>query len=130
MKQGTQVYKSPKKTPVNIKNDISDKLSSYEGAATRTSQPVRLDLIPKAAITALGRRLKLGAERHGEHNWRSGGSEFRKATISHLMAHLVDYMENGNISEANTDAIICNAAFLCKFEEDNPYVPAFKQKVD
>ena len=83
----------------------------------------RYDLIPAEAVTALARRLALGAKRHGANNWRRGGEGFRKATIGHLMKHLLDYQENGNLSDANTDALICNAAFLCHFEKLRPFKP-------
>ena len=94
---------------------------SYEGGATRSNMKERYDLIPKEAIDAIARRLALGAERHGENNWKQGGPEFRKATINHLMKHLLNYMKSGNADDANTDAIICNAAFLCYFEERVPF---------
>lgn len=96
-------------------------LTAFEGGATRSKQSVRYDLIPPVSLKALATRLSLGAEKHGERNWESGGEEFRQATISHLMAHLIDYMENGNTNEANTDAIICNAAFLCFYEDKMPF---------
>lgn len=96
---------------------------TFEGGATRSKKDIDLTLIPKSSIMALGRRLTLGAERHGKNNWRKGGDEFRLATITHLMEHLLDYIENGNAEEANTDAIICNAAFLCEYEERSPYNP-------
>ena len=95
--------------------------SIFEGGATRSAMAGRYDLIPKDAIDAIARRLALGAEKHGENNWRSGGPEFRKATIAHLMKHLLSYMESGNQEDANTDAIICNAAFLCYFERIDPF---------
>ena len=95
----------------------------FEGGATRSAMSERYDLIPKEAMAALARRLGLGAEKHGENNWRGGGADFRKATICHLMKHLLDYMENGNANDANTDAIICNAAFLCHFEAQERFNP-------
>lgn len=82
----------------------------------------RYELIPKEAVEAIARRLTIGAEKHGENNWRNGGEAFRRATISHLMKHLLDYIETGNNGDANTDAIVCNAAFLCYFEARAPYV--------
>jgi hypothetical protein len=81
----------------------------------------RYDLIPKEAIDAIARRLALGAQKHGENNWKSGGAEFRKATINHLIKHLLNYAEQGNADDANSDAIICNAAFLCYFESRDPF---------
>ena len=99
---------------------MTDK-SLYEGGASRSPLKERYDLIPKEAIEAIARRLALGAEAHGENNWKTGGPEFRKATLNHLMKHLLDYMDNGNASDGNTDAIICNAAFLCFYEKKIPY---------
>lgn len=100
---------------------MTTKKSTFESGATRSKLEGRYDLIPRIAIDAMARRLELGASRHGENNWKGGGEEFRKATINHLFNHLLDYLENGNIHEANTDAIICNAAFLCHFEAKEPY---------
>jgi hypothetical protein len=93
----------------------------FEDGSTRSVLEERYDLIPKEAIDALARRLALGARNHGENNWRVGGPEFRKATINHLMKHLLNYIDNGNTDDANTDAIICNAAFLCYFENQDPW---------
>lgn len=95
-------------------------LTKYEGNATRSALKGRYDLIPREAVDALARRLELGAAVHGEHNWKEGGEEFRRATINHLINHLLDYMENGNTKDANTDAIIANAAFLCFYEKRSP----------
>lgn len=96
---------------------------AFEGGATRTKKDVDFSLLSKAAMMALGRRHTLGAEKHGRNNWRKGGEEFRLATISHLMEHLLDYIENGNANDDNTGAIICNAAFLCDYEERMPFSP-------
>jgi hypothetical protein len=95
----------------------------FEGGSTRSAMDVRFDLIPSEAIEAIARRLTIGAAKHGENNWKKGGNDFRKATINHLIKHLLDYMESGNEADANTDAIICNAAFLCYFEKKEPYKP-------
>jgi hypothetical protein len=92
-----------------------DKLTKFEGGATRSEKPERRELIPKAAIDALARRLALGAAKHGVNNWRKGGEEFRLATLNHLLDHIFEYLERGG--QENIDAIICNAAFLCEYEE-------------
>lgn len=91
-------------------------LASFEGGSTRSQLSARYDLIPREAVEALARRLALGAQMHGENNWRNGGEDFRRATINHLFQHLVAYIESGNQADMNTDAIITNAAFLCFFE--------------
>ena len=113
---------SPKISEPHVATSQSEQtpLQLFEGGATRSPIALRFDLIPREAIDALSRRLAYGAQIHGEHNWRSGGEGFRQATINHLVKHLMDYLENGNADEANTDAIICNAAFLCYFEAMSP----------
>lgn len=102
---------------VSKKQNVNPK-KSFEGGATRSEQGFRFDLIPPASLRAMARRLKLGAEKHGERNWERGGETFRQATISHLFDHLQAYMDRGG--QENVDAIICNAAFLCFFEERKP----------
>lgn len=97
----------------------SEELATFEGGATRTAKPERRQLIPKSAIDALARRLDLGAKKHGVNNWRKGGVEFRMETVNHLLDHVFEYLEKGG--RENADAIICNAAFLCEFEEKEPY---------
>ena len=96
-------------------------ITTFEGGAPRSSLPENYELIPKEAMVALARRLALGAATHGKNNWRKGGNDFREATIRHLFKHLLDYAESGNASDANTDAIICNAAFLCFYELREPF---------
>lgn len=86
----------------------------YEGGATRSEQDVRYDLISPHGMKALARRLALGAKKHGERNWEKGGEAFRQATISHMLGHLTNYMQNPN--QEDTDALICNAMFLSHFE--------------
>lgn len=108
---------------MSSKKTMQPEKQSFEGGATRSKKDIDLTLIPKSAVMAIGRRLTFGAARHGRNNWRKGGEEFRLATITHLMEHLLDYIENGNETEANTDAIICNAAFLCEYEERMRYKP-------
>jgi hypothetical protein len=90
----------------------------YEGGSTRTAMDVRMDLIPSALLRAVGRRIKFGAARHGENNWRKGGREFQKATINHALKHFFDYIELGNPEDL--DALACNIAFLCDLQERFP----------
>jgi hypothetical protein len=112
-----------------VQRESKSELQAFENGATRSAVTERLDLIPREALAALGRRLALGAQKHGENNWRGGGDDFRKATINHLVIHLYDYIENGNATDANTDAIICNAAFLCFFEAKKPLLPAAREGI-
>ncbi len=49
--------------------ETAQRLTPFEGGATRSSQDVRYDLISPHGLTSMGRRLALGAARHGERNW-------------------------------------------------------------
>lgn len=100
-------------------SESAHKLTPFEGGATRSSKEHRFDLIPRDSLEALARRLAHGADIHGEHNWKAGGVAFRRATVNHLLAHVYDYIINGNSHDANTDAIIANAAFLSYFEAED-----------
>jgi hypothetical protein len=101
------------------KAEKPQELTAFEGGATSTAKEERLELIPKSAMNAMGRRYALGAGIHGMNNWRKGGVEFRLSRINHLLDHIYEYLEHGG--RENTDAIICNAAMLCEFEEREPY---------
>lgn len=90
---------------------------SFDGVAgaTRSHVAPRYDLLPKAAIDRLVKRLTLGAEIHGANNWRKGGPEFQDQCKRHLVEHLLNYLE-GDKSDDHLSAVLCNAAFLAHFE--------------
>jgi hypothetical protein len=100
----------------------TDTHTTFESGAIRSSKRPRFDLIPREALLGLARRLEYGAAKYGEYNWQKGAfdADFRRDTVNHLMAHLLDYQLNGNTSEDNTGAILANAAFLEYFETMQP----------
>ncbi len=100
--------------------DAAEKTVTMDNGSKRSHLPGRRDLIPKAALDALAGRLEYGAKKYGENNWRHGGELMRQSCINHLINHIFDYIENGNVEDNNTAAIITNAAFLCHFEELKP----------
>jgi hypothetical protein len=105
-----------------IQAKLAAEQAVYSGGAKRSRIELFFSLIPKSAIVALARRLTYGAKKYEPNNWRTAdGEDFRRATIDHLFNHLLDYMESGNTKDNNTDAIICNAAFLCEYESRTPY---------
>jgi hypothetical protein len=106
--------------PCSGRRAMTTETQEFQSGAKRSKTNGRPDLIPKAVIEAMARRLELGLK-YGENNWRKGGEDFRKATIGHILLHIMDYIEHGNRDDANTDAIACNAAFLCHYEEQEPY---------
>lgn len=93
----------------------------FDGGATRSHHALRYELVPKQAIDRLVKRLELGAEIHGADNWKKGGPEFVAETKRHMAAHLLNYLA-GDGSDDHLGALICNAAFLCYFEEKNGQV--------
>lgn len=62
------------------------------------------------------KRLELGAEIHGDNNWRGGGPEFEKECLRHLIEHVLNLIE-GDTSDDHIGAILCNAGFLAYFDE-------------
>jgi len=105
--------------------DYKEDLEFFKSGSTRSKTDFDLTLIPRSAMVAMGRRLLLGKGKHGKNNWRKSveakDEAWREATITHLFEHILSYLEKGNSEDSNTDAIICNAAFLCEFEEKHPY---------
>jgi len=89
--------------------------AKFEQGSTRSHHAPRYELLPKAAIDRLVKRLEIGAEIHGDHNWRGGGPEFIAETKRHLVAHVLNFSE-GDTSDDHLSAILCNAAFLAHFE--------------
>lgn len=54
---------------------MTEERQEFATGAARSKMKGRPDLIPKAAIEAMARRLELGTK-YGENNWRLGGEEF------------------------------------------------------
>ena len=97
------------------RNHAMEAKETFEGGATRSELAIRYDLVPRAAIEGIARRLTLGVEKHGETNWKGGGPAFVKATKNHLMKHVLLYLESGEPEEL--DAIGANYALLADFRE-------------
>lgn len=87
----------------------------FEGGATRSHHAPHYELVPKAAIDRLVKRLELGAAIHGANNWRKGGPDFIAQTKRHLVEHLLNYL-SGDATDDHLSAVLCNAAFLAHFE--------------
>jgi hypothetical protein len=90
--------------------------AKFENGASRSHHAPMYELLPKAAVDRLVKRLELGASIHGANNWRKGGPEFIAQTRRHLAEHLFRYLE-GDTTDDHLGAILCNAAFLAHFEE-------------
>ena len=86
-----------------------------ENGATRSHRAPRYELLPKAAIDRLVKRLEFGAAIHSDYGWRQGGPEFIAETKRHLTEHWLNYLE-GDTSDDHLGAVLCNAAFLAYFE--------------
>jgi hypothetical protein len=95
---------------------IKTNAAKFENGASRSHHAPHYDLVPKAAIDRLTKRLELGANIHGANNWKKGGPEFILQCKRHLAEHLFNFLA-GDQSDDNLGAILCNAAFLAYFEE-------------
>jgi hypothetical protein len=89
--------------------------AKFENGASRSHHAPHYELLPKAAIDRLVKRLEFGESIHGANNWKKGGPDFVLQTKRHLAEHFLNYMQ-GDTSDDHLGAILCNAAFLAYFE--------------
>ena len=90
---------------------------TFESGAQRSTDAdhARYDLVPRAAIEFMARTLKEGAERYGEQSWRKGIPS--SDLWNHLLQHAYKWID-GDRSEDHLGHLMCNAAFLCHFHQD------------
>jgi hypothetical protein len=78
---------------------------------------VRVDLVPREAVEAIGRVLGFGAKKYSPNSWREGieFSRLYAATLRHLLAwgDLEDLDPESN--ENHLAHAMCNLAFLLTF---------------
>lgn len=102
-------------------------LKQFESGAVRSTDAdhARFDLIPFAAVEALGRTLKEGAEKYGEYNWQKGipASDL----LNHALQHIYKYLD-GDYSEDHIGHAMTNLAFLAHFNSlsRKPHIPIDK----
>jgi hypothetical protein len=96
-------------TPHTSETSDSD-IFRHPSGATSSALNERYDLIPRAALDALGRRLALGAKKHGADNWKKGDADYANERLNHLWQHLIAFTEQRK--QEDLDAILANAAML------------------
>lgn len=74
---------------------------------------VRLDLIPKEFLFAVGKTLSEGAVKYGEHNWRKGLPT--SSTMNHVLQHIAKYIE-GDVTEEHLAHAACGLMFQIYFD--------------
>jgi hypothetical protein len=107
-------------------------MTEFSSGAKSTEIKPRYDLVPVEAVRYIAERLGLGAEHHGENNYKKGVNDpvFIKDRTSHAIEHLMNYA-NGNTTgpdkygEYDTPidhlkAAITNLAMLAWIEENRP----------
>ena len=94
----------------------SGKRQTFSTGAVRDTDDdkSRPDLISPFMLERLGRWMKAGADKYGEHNWQKGLPISR--CIASLYRHLMYYMQ-GDRSEDHLMGIIANATFVAHYEE-------------
>lgn len=104
------------------KIELKEIKQAYEGGATRTVMEARYDLIPPEAIQAMALRWGLGAIKHGEGNWKSGGVAFIKACFNHLQKHLqIELCEwRDDFKDDDLGAVLWGAGALKWFQINKP----------
>ena len=70
---------------------------TFENGAQRSSKKMRYDLLfadMPDAIEGIARRATMGADKYGDHNWKSGGETFDRDIFNHLIQHEINYHRN------------------------------------
>src|ERR1700719_4656443 len=100
-----------------LEGEIVDKLVTKSGA-TRSNKVPRYDLIPREGLRRVAERYTMGAEKHGENNWRKGvrDPEFIQQCKNHLIDHMWLYLQQGNINDDNLAAVAWGAFALMEIE--------------
>ena len=94
---------------------MSNDLKQFASGAVQSKDAdhARYDLIPRAAMEALARTLKEGADKYGAFNWKKGIPS--SDLLNHCLQHLFKWLD-GDRSEDHIGHAMCNLAFLTHFE--------------
>jgi hypothetical protein len=94
----------------------SGQRETFDSGAVRDTDDdkPRPDLISPFMLERLGRWLKAGADKYGEHNWQKGLPVSR--CIASLYRHLMYYMQSAT-GEDYLCGVIANATFIVHYEE-------------
>lgn len=104
-----------------VRNHLAEEKSSFEGGATRSAKTARYDLVPAEGTRAIAERYGIGAVKHGDNNWKQGGKEFIKATLSHMLGHVDNLkMTAGRAEDDDIGAIGWAATALAWFRVHTP----------
>lgn len=100
---------------------LTEQKTAFEGGSTRSAKLERYDLIPPEIDRALALRFGLGAIKHGDDNWKSGGVGFIRSCLNHLRGHYVSLLTNGpDHDDDDVGAMIWNAGVLAWFRKHKP----------
>jgi hypothetical protein len=104
-----------------VRNHLAEEKTAFEGGATRSAKTARYDLVPAEGTRAIAERYGVGAVKHGDNNWKQGGVEFIKATISHVYGHLDNLKATaGQAEDDDIGAIGWGATALAWFRVHTP----------
>ena len=103
---------------LKTERENEDKFVSDCGA-TSSKLKLRFDLVPEVFNVRIARRYTIGAEKHGEYNYRKGltDAKYLQERIAHLRQHLSDFLLNGNTNDDNLAAIGWCVSFLMEAEQ-------------
>lgn len=95
-----------------------DKQVKLGGIKNDNGKP-KLGLVPKSLIWAVGTILTFGADKYGDHNWRSGLAWSR--VYDALLRHLTAWWSGENLDKESGKSHLwhaaCELAFLIEYEE-------------
>ena len=105
--------------PPSPTNTVS---STHKLGVKFDSGKLPMELIPPEAITAMARRLQIGAKKHEARNWEKGllATQVQGALMRHLndwAAGIDDDSDPLADGSSNLEGVLINAAFLVAFEK-------------
>lgn len=86
---------------------------------------IRLDLISKEFVFAIGKTLAEGGKKYGEHNWKKGMP--KSSVMNHILHHLFKYVE-GDISEEHLAHAACGIMFQIHYDAHPELYARFDDK--
>ncbi len=99
--------------------DMEEDKFTSQCEATSSKLKLRFDLVPEVFNVRVAQRYTIGAEKHGEYNYRKGltDSVYIQERIAHLRQHLSSFLLEGNEKDDNLAAIAWGVAFLMEAEQ-------------
>ncbi len=104
---------------IAIKGQSATSHSQVENGKKYDSGKMRLDLLPPAALLAIGSIMTYGADKYGANNWQGVEIErYEAALLRHLLAWKQGEKNDRESGLPHLHHMLTNAAFIVALEEE------------